>query len=178
MDIKQRKAERKAQFRKKIRKTIISIFVLLVIILGAGTVYVWYTGKNVDTSTMPEPFVYEPEKNIKPIQQAENLPVGASVQSLTSPVVPGTNASIIIKTNMNATCSISVIYDKTASKDSGLVDKSSGEYGSVSWSWTVDSTAPLGKWPVKVTCKKGEKSGVVIGDLEVVKEIKTTEDEN
>lgn len=133
--------------------------------------------------TSPAPVVkVEAQTNMQPtvkhVAVAENAPVGASVQLLTSPVAPGSNASITIKTLPITNCTISVVYDKTASKDSGLAAKISDEFGSITWAWTVEPTVPVGKWPVTVTCARGKKSGVVIGDLVVTKDVPVTTAEN
>jgi hypothetical protein len=93
----------------------------------------------------------------------------AALQALTSPVKAGQNSSVNVKTNATSTCTINVSYNNVASKDSGLTPKVADAYGNVSWSWTVDPTAPVGSWPVKVTCVYRGRSAVVIGNLQVIK---------
>lgn len=157
---------------KYIRNTLISIGVLLTLIVGGGIAYTWYMGRNPVVPSVAEASAKEETVPvIKHVAAAANAPVGASVQSLTSPVIPGSNASITVKTTAGATCAITVVYDKTASKDSGLVSKTANDFGVVSWTWTVESSVPLGKWPVKVTCALGAKSAVVQGDLVVSKQV-------
>jgi len=163
--------DKKLRAKKFIKKTLVSIFVLLFLFIGTGVAYTWYMGRNVDTSLLTEPVEYKPTPVIKRVEQSENVPESVAIQSLTSPVLPGSNASITIRTNQKSLCNISVIYNEIASKDSGLVDKPSDEYGMVSWSWTVESSVPIGKWPVKVTCTRDEKSAVVVGNLNVVNQI-------
>lgn len=160
----------------KVAKTAIKIsvsaLILLTLIIGAGIGYVWYTGQNNQDELAKQTVeAVKPEAVIAPVKQADDANVGASVQSLTTPVVPGTNSSITVKTNPEAKCTISVTYNKIPSKDSGLIPKVADEYGVVDWSWTVESTVPIGKWPVKVTCTKGKKSGVTAGDLVVVSKL-------
>lgn len=153
-----------------VRNTSISIVVLLVLIVGAGVTYTWYMGQKpvvdvvVDTTNITPP-------KIKHVESASNVPQSASVQLLTSPVVPGSNASITIKTNPGSICTISVVYDKTTSTDSGLIAKKANDFGVVTWAWTVEPAVPIGKWPVKVTCELDKKMAVVIGDLVVAKSI-------
>lgn len=125
-------------------------------------------GQNVDVSSIQAPVEYKAKIKAGPTKPAENTPVSASVQSLDSPIVPGMNVAMTVRTKPESTCSIKFIYNEITSTDSGLIDKVADEYGMVSWSWTVDGGVPLGVWPVKVTCVLGEKSAVVIGDLEVV----------
>lgn len=134
-----------------------------------GIVYTWFVGnQKIDTALTEES---TPTQTI-PIKRAEvdpNARVSASVQSLTSPIVPGDNASIIVKTNAGSWCTITAVYDKTASKDSGLVGKTADDFGSVTWTWTVEASVPLGKWPITVTCVRNKLSAVVIGELIVQK---------
>lgn len=149
---------------RRIRNIALSVVILLVITVGAGIGYTWYMGRNTVVQ-VPSYQVTESVSEIKHIKPAANVPQSASIQSLSSPVIPGQNALVIAKTKPDSTCVISVIYDKTASIDSGLKQKTADEFGMVSWSWTVDAAAPFGKWPVKITCTHNKLSAVVIGDL-------------
>lgn len=167
----ERRFLRKQKTARFFRKFFISFFVLILVFVVFGIFYTWYIGKNVDDSSFDEPMdpvVYKQVEHIKP---AENVPVSVSIQSITTPVLPGSNVSLIVRTKSEATCSIIFTYDDIKSTDSGLVDKKADEFGTVSWSWTVDESTPLGTWPAKVTCFEGEKSGVFIGDVEVVSEL-------
>ncbi len=157
---------------KPVVKVLVGVLLLVVLLVGGGAAYTWYMGRNTPAA---EPPAVEGTSDIKkkpffePSKPAANANVGVSVQSLTSPVAPGENASITIRTLPGAECTITVEYNKVKSTDSGLVAKVADEYGMVDWTWTVDASAPKGKWPVDVTCSRGEKSGMVRGDLEVVK---------
>jgi hypothetical protein len=159
----------KKRILKFIRNVAISIVVLAAMIVGIGVVYTWLTGKNkvpaavttVDTSTASNATLPPP------VQPAANAQEGVSIQSLTSPVAPGDNASVIAQTNAGSWCTISVTYGTTKSTDSGLKAKTADAYGSVTWAWTVESSVPVGKWPATITCTRNSKSGVVIGDLVV-----------
>ncbi len=161
----------RARIPKVVKKTAISAFVLLMLMIVAGVIYVFFSDKKVnDTAiqknetpkqTLPDAF--------KPKPPNPNAPVGVALASLTSPVKAGTNASISVRTNALAKCKISVTYNGKVSTDSGLAPQAANEYGVAMWTWTVESTVPAGKWPVKVTCANSKKSGVVIGDLKVIK---------
>ena len=157
---------------KFIRNTAISIAVLLVVIIGAGVAYTWYMGQQpVDTTAVATPVEVAPKPTvIKAPKLSPNANVSASIQVLTSPVAPGMNASILVKTNPTSACTIEVKYDEIASTDSGLMPKTADEYGLVEWVWTVEPTVPHGIWPVNVTCVSGEKSAMVRGDLHVTDE--------
>jgi hypothetical protein len=159
---------------RAVRNTLISIVVLLAVIVGGGVAYTYFLGpdgtQTADAITAPVE-APAPQPAIKPTQPAADAKVSASVSMITSPVAPGSNSSVAIKTNAGAACKISVVYDKVETKDSGLTPKTADEFGTVSWAWTVGSSVPLGKWPVKVTCTnvKGDKSAVVQADLVVAK---------
>jgi hypothetical protein len=154
---------------KTIRNIFISVFVLLILFGGAGIAYLLFYGddpvpvKKVEATTDTNPTPPKPKK------PSPNAVVGVSIQALLSPVKPGENSSVSIKTLPEASCVITVTYNNVPSKDSGLVPKIADEYGTTSWSWTVDKTAPVGKWPVKVVCSHNKNSGMVLGDLIVQK---------
>lgn len=164
----------KVRIPKSVRNTLISIVVLLMIFVGGGVAYTWYMGQNTEdvlsvTTPVETPSIApRAPKSVKP---AANAPASASVQTLTTPVAPGWNASFTVKTNPEADCTVTVTYDEVASADSGLGPKVADEYGLVSWTWTVDETAPIGEWPVEATCTTvAGKSAVVRGMLDVVME--------
>ncbi len=154
---------------RRIRNISISIGTLLVIFVGIGVAYTFYMSQT-DTA----PVVSKPESTLRPntvkhAKLADNVPANASVQSLTTPVMPGDNASMSVKGNPGSTCSIKVEYNKVASADSGLIAKPTNEFGIVTWAWTLGATTPEGKWPVTVTCEYNKKTAIVIGDLVVSK---------
>jgi hypothetical protein len=162
------KSQKIKKVLKPVRNASLGIFTLIFLAVVGGFLYTWYMGG--DNSAVAEEVIDTtsdlPTLN-KPVIQATNVPVGVSVQSITSPITPGSNAMIAIKTNTYAKCKITVAYNKVLSKDSGLVDKTADDYGTVSWTWNVEPSVPLGKWPVTVTCANDTKYGLVIGDLVV-----------
>ena len=164
----------KSAIKRFIRNLMIGAGILLIIIVGVGVFYTWYTGQNgtTDDSETVVPAKTTDTNVISPTQPAENVRESAAVQSISSPIVPGSNASISIKTNPYSECTIVVLYNEVASTDTGLVLKTADDWGTVSWSWTVEPTVPLGKWPVNITCTHNELSAFVRGYLEVVSELK------
>jgi hypothetical protein len=160
----------KKRVAKSIRNVSISVIVLLVLLVGAGAAYTWFMGRTPAVPLPVETVEDTAKPAIKHVEQAANVQVGVSVQSLTSPVAPGDNASIIIKTNPGAWCTIAVEYDKVASTDSGLKGKTADEFGVVTWAWTVEKTATVGKWPVTVTCTRNKLWAVVVGDSVVAQQ--------
>jgi hypothetical protein len=135
---------------------------------SAGLAYTWYVGNNdpVTPAVLPETKKTPLTQVATPKAKPEG-PVGVSIQVLSSPVAPGGNASLTIRTRPDAACSITVTYKDQKSTDTGLIPKTADEFGTVQWTWTVESSRPVGKWPVDVTCALGEMSGYVRGDLEV-----------
>lgn len=159
----------KQRMLKLARNILISVVVLLVLCVGGGVAYTWYEGQQgpvaAITPVASQPVPAEPV--MRPPQLSPNAAESAAVQMLTSPVAPGTKASVTVKTNPVSQCTIVVEYDKKPSTDPNLVTQTADAYGIVSWSWTVPSTAPLGTWPVKITCTANKKAAFVQGDLEV-----------
>jgi hypothetical protein len=156
---------------RALRSTLISAGVLLVLIVSAGAAYTWY----VDGRPLVKPQLaassFQQTSPLPPaVKPAANARVGASVETLTTPVPPGSNASITVRTLATATCKISVVYNNVASTDSGLNQQVADEYGTVNWTWTVGPSVPLGTWPVNVTCAYNGRSGFVRGDLQVAKQ--------
>lgn len=156
-------------FKKTVKKTLIAAGIMLVLFLAAGTAYTYFSGKSDANKQVPAEKKQEPANEPKPAAQDPNGPVGASVLFLTSPVRAGENVSMNVHTRAEAKCKIAVAYNKVASKDSGLVEKTADIHGTVDWTWTVDKTAAVGKWPVKVDCSFNGHAGAVQGDLEVIK---------
>lgn len=156
-----------------LRNTLISIGVLLVVVVGGGVAYTWYMGEySAPPSTaIATPVDVAPRQVITPPKPSPDAPASAAIQMLTSPIVPGTNTSITVKTNVEAECTISVEYNKIPSTDSGLKPKVADEFGMVSWAWTVEESVPLGTWPVIVTCSANDKSAVVKGELVVANKV-------
>ena len=98
-----------------------------------------------------------------------NSPEGVAIESLTSPVNAGSNASASVITNAGSMCAIEVNYDGVQSSDSGLTSKLANSYGNVVWSWTVGNSVPIGNWPVKITCTYNGRSAVVDGSIQITK---------
>lgn len=152
------------------KKVVLSAVILAVVFGLLGVAYVRFGSspppKKTETAAAPTQ-QYRPLP--APSKPNPNHPVGVALQSLISPVKAGMNSSIDVHTTALATCTISVTYNNTPSKDSGLVTKQADEYGQASWTWTVPASAPAGTWPVKVDCKYATHSGELIGKLVVTK---------
>lgn len=161
----------RVEFRlpKPLRNALISAGVLLLLFVVAGLIYTFYVGMLGPSTPTTQPVAakadnYQP---ITPHKPAPNARESAAVEYLDSPVKRGQNASITVKTLGGSSCDITVLYNHVPSRDSGLQKRTADEYGTVTWSWTVDPTAPVGAWPVTVTCAYNHRTAVVQGQLQV-----------
>lgn len=180
LTIKQKPHQRLARHGKKagpalkaLRNIAITALVLGGLLVGGAAAYSWYSSQH---SEAPKPAGSATIKKAPvakgPVKPSPTGRVNASVQMINTPVAPGENVSLSIRTNADANCKIVVEYDaraatKVKAVDSGLVDKTADDYGLVGWSWTVDPSAPLGKAQASVTCANEKNSALVIADFEV-----------
>lgn len=84
-----------------------------------------------------------------PAQSAANQ-LSLQIISVTSPVLAGSRATIVIQTLPNAECGITVNYKSGPSKANGLNTKIADSTGRVSWTWTVGSKTTPGTWQIVV----------------------------
>lgn len=157
----------KEQRYRLLSVVVTSVFVLLLLAGIAGFAYAYYSGQEDYAPKQPIAEKEEPVEQKVPVPK-KPVPVGVSVQLMSSPITPGSEASISIHTNSFAKCTIEVEYDEVPYTDKNLKEKVADEFGVVSWEWVVDEAVPLGTWPVTVTCRNAKYNGVAIGDLEVV----------
>ena len=156
------------QRHKTVKVAAVSALVLMMITLALGFAYAWYSGKNpIKIVSSPSVEVSTKPTQRKPAVINNAMRVGVSIQLISSPVAPGDNTTLTIHTNPLVTCSVEVTYDDKKSTDSGLKPKTADEFGVVTWSWTVEKTVPIGKWPAEVTCRNKKYSGVAKAFLEV-----------
>ena len=140
---------------------------LLALLIGGGIAYIYLT--EPDETVEQEEFGPDRynELSFETEEPDPDAVVGISVQMLTSPVAPGSNATYEVRTLRGAECDISVTYDETESQDSGLTPKTANNFGMASWTWTVEEWVPEGQWPVEVICSWNEQSGMLRSDIEV-----------
>lgn len=91
------------------------------------------------------------------------------VISLTSPVSPGSEATLAVQTDPMATCTPTVQYKSGKSGAKGLSKKTANSQGEVRWTWKVGSNVTAGQWPVSVRCTLKGKEGTAKATLEVKK---------
>jgi len=161
---------KKASLPRTLVKLSLGTFAVMLLCVGAGAVYTWYMGQNNSPLVADvAPVASASAPVVAPRKPSADAKVGVSLQSITPSVKPGSSATLQVKTNPDAVCTIKAVYNNVASKDSSLVTKTADVYGDASWSWTVDSSAPAGKWPITVTCSSPKNSGMFIADLVVTK---------
>ena len=114
MQLPRRKLRHRVGIPKSFIKTLIAVVVLLVLLVGGGAAYTWYSGKNGPAVQPedPEPAATSKTPFSEPPKVSPKARVGLSVQYITSPVKPGQNASINVKTNPLVDCEIEVEYDE------------------------------------------------------------------
>ncbi len=79
--------------------------------------------------------------------------VDLEIVSVTTPVPAGSNATLVVRTEAGAYCTITVIYKSGPSEAAGLSDKSADGSGKVSWSWKVGARTTPGTWEIVVTAR-------------------------
>lgn len=164
--------KKKNPFVKFIRNLLIGFLLLALLAFAIGAAYVWYTGRNNDgrfDSMQTGDSIKAPI--IEAAQVDENARVGVALQMIDSPVTPGSGTSISVRTNREAVCTISVKYNEVEVKNPDFIEKTANEFGGVDWDWQVEPDAPIGKWPVTVSCKKNKQWGVYTAELQIVKSL-------
>jgi hypothetical protein len=158
----------KLRISRTVRKTMITIILLLVLFIGAGVTYVLITDRSTNKHELPPVSASLDQSPLpKAVAPGPNAPEGVGVELVTSPVTAGSNASITVSTNAGSACTITVSYNGVKSSDSGLVPKVADAYGNVTWTWTVISSVPAGTWPINVSCVYHGRTGVVTSSYQV-----------
>ncbi len=95
-----------------------------------------------------------------PVTTSVTAPQTLSLEiiSITSPVAPGANATLVAKTTPGASCAITVYYKSGPSSASGLINKVADATGNVSWTWKVGTNTTPGNWRIVVTVTKDGQS--------------------
>jgi hypothetical protein len=108
----------KKRILRFLRNTLISIGVLLVLTIGGGVAYTWYVGEysEVPPAAIAAPVEAAPRQLLTAPKISPDAPVSASIQMLTSPVTPGSNASIMIKTNLDLNVQLPLYTTKYPAK--------------------------------------------------------------
>jgi hypothetical protein len=105
------------------------------------------------TNTLVPADTDTPEPTNAPLPTATTAGAAPSQElvSLTSPVSPGAYATISVRTNPGASCSITVYYKSGPSKAQGLTPGAADDKGLCSWTWKVGPRTTPGTWSISVT---------------------------
>jgi hypothetical protein len=99
-----------------------------------------------------------PKPTPRPTPKPASGTLKVTVTNLTSPVSPGEDATVGIRTRAGASCSIVVRYKSGPSKAQGLGPLKVDGSGVGSWTWLVGSRTTHGSWPITITCVSAGKS--------------------
>jgi cytoskeletal protein RodZ len=77
-------------------------------------------------------------------------PLALTVMSVTSPVAPNSDASVVIQTEPGAVCNIGVFYRSGPSEAEGLEQKIAGPDGRCQWVWTVGPNTSAGTYQIEL----------------------------
>jgi hypothetical protein len=91
-------------------------------------------------------------------QTAPAPALSLKIVSVTSPVSPGANATLVAQTVPGANCDIDVYYKSGASTAQGLYAKTADSSGRVSWTWKVGTRTTSGNWQIVVKASYGGKT--------------------
>ena len=154
---------------KLVRQMAISASVLTGLMVIGGVIYVYVMDQAANNQPIiaPTANVATQNQTLQPPAVAPNAAESAAIELLTSPVTPGAAASMSVQTNPGSSCTIAVAYDKANSTAAGLIPETADAYGAVTWNWVVEPRAPLGTWPVNVTCAFHGRTGFVQGNLQI-----------
>lgn len=168
---------RKARLVRRLKTGVVSVAAVAGVIAAGLYVLVWVQKPHAlpqttaDASTQPK----LPDLSAQKI--GPNVPIGSAIQAISSPVTPGSNANVTLRTTEGAVCSLKVVqldpYQKELARvsDSGLADKTADDYGMVTWTWTMPANAALTTWKADMFCKRGDKSTRSVGDIVVQKTV-------
>jgi competence protein ComEC len=118
-----------------------------------GTVTVKGTAQGYEVQTQKVELAALPTATFRPL--ATSAPAaGLTIESVTSPVAPGDDATLTAQTSANASCQITVYYKSGPSKAKGLTPRKADANGFVSWTWVVGTNTTPGTWRIVVTCDK------------------------
>jgi hypothetical protein len=114
----------------------------------------------------------------KPNKPPADVAIGSSIQSISSPIAPGDNASLTLRTTESAVCTIKIVRidnemrEAARVTDSGLGDKTADDFGMVTWTWTMPADAAIAKWQADINCTRDTKSTRSLGEI-VVERLKS-----
>ena len=170
-----RHESKKARALRRIRTMALVVGALTVVIGGSFAALLWLMKPQPVKPPVATTSAQEKAPDLTSQKFAADVPIGSAVQSITSPITPGSNASVTIRTTERAVCTIKVVrldpYNKELARvaDSGLSDKTADEFGMVTWTWTMPENAVIATWKADMFCQRDSKSTRSVGEIIVQK---------
>lgn len=164
---------KKARAVRRIRSIAIAALVLGLVIGAGAVVLIWVMKPQAVKPPTTSASTQEKAPDLTSQKFAADIPIGSSVQSITTPISPGSNASVTIRTTERAVCTIKVVrldpYNKELARvaDSGLADKTADEFGMITWTWTMPADAAIATWKADMFCQRDSKSTRSVGEIVV-----------
>ena len=121
----------------------------------------------IEVSTDGQKYTLTTEKQASPRAPPTSTPTSTptptteltlEIVSVTSPVSPGANATLVAKATPGAQCDITVYYKSGPSTAQELYPKTADTSGNVSWTWKVGTRTTPGSWRIVVTASLGGKT--------------------
>lgn len=163
----------------KTLRTLTVIFVIIAVVVGGIYFLIAWLNKPKVAGTTPTATETQQIPSIlTPHKPPRDMAIGSSIQTLTSPVAPGGNVSLTLRTTESAICAIKVIRLDDQMRevgrvtDGGLADKKADDFGVVTWTWTMPSDAAIATWHADILCTRDTKTTRSVGDI-VVQKAKT-----
>jgi hypothetical protein len=157
---------RSRQFWRAFTKIILWALGITIVLIIAVFIYAWYISQHSGGNVAVKSIIKPVKKLPSTPKYNPNASVGVATQYISTPIAPGSNATMTIHTNADVNCSITVKYDKVAATDSGLMPKKADDYGFAQWTWTVPATTPeTNNGSVDVWCSDPKSTGHVLEPL-------------
>lgn len=163
----------RARVLRSARTVFLIVVVLALLIGGMYAAFLWFNKPQVITMETPVATNDQNPSFLERRKPPKDVAIGSSIQALSTPVSPGSNASLTLRTTESALCVVKVTMQDSAMRevarvtDSGLSDKKADDFGVVTWTWTMPADAKFGKWQADITCTRDSKSTRSIGEIEV-----------
>lgn len=160
---------------KSLRNLTIGVLVLALLIGGVYVALLWLNKPKVASAPAPDATNKDNPSFLTPHKPPKDVAIGSSIQSISSPIAPGSNASLTLRTTESAVCNIKVVRldaemrEAQRVTDSGLGDKTADDFGIVTWTWTMPADAAIAKWQADINCTRDSKSTRSIGEIVVEK---------
>ena len=153
----------KVTIPKVLRNTTKAVLLLISSCLIIGALYVFIVDRTKPVP--PKKINSSSDQAISSLPPAtapsSNSPEGVALQAMTTPVQVGAVFYLSAETNAGSLCTAYIDYAGTDGTDPNLNSQQANEYGNVTWTWTVPDKAPLGTWPLTITCLYRGRTGVV-----------------